>query len=182
MNTRFLSQALRPLAALVVVVQLTGCAVPFPTYSASGDNITSLRSVNKRFGLGEFSGAQSNVSCRLQSIGPEGGRTFAQYIRSAWNDELVVAGAGGSGAKSKVLLTLKSVEVDCGVGAASWVFDVDVAVNGQAPFRVRTQRGFDGNLLGTIVLQRAYQAYVPSVQQLIADIVAHPKFKAGIGA
>jgi hypothetical protein len=181
MNTQSFRSALRALALVMTAAQLAGCAVPFPTYSASTDNITSLRNVNKRLELGEFSGASTSVSCRLQPISPEGGRTFAQYIRGAWNDELVMAGVSGSGSKSKVLLTLKHVDVDCGMSSASWTFEVEVAVNGQAPFNVRTQRNFDGNFLGTVVLQRAYQSYVPSVQQLIAEVIAHPKFKAGIG-
>ena len=170
------------MVAIVAASLLAGCAVPFPVYTVSSSNVTSIRSAKAVVELGEFSGLQTSVSCRLQPISPEGNRTFAQYIRGALNDEVVIAGPSSSVRKSKLSLQLKNIDVDCAVGAASWMMEVDVSINGKPSFNVKTVRNFDGNFMGNVVAQRAYQAFVPSVQQLIADIMMHPNFKAEFGS
>lgn len=171
----------RRTAVFLVPVALTACAVPFPVYTVSSSNVTSIRATKNTVELSEFTGSQTSVSCRLQPISPEGGRTFAQYIRNAFNDELVIAGQKPELAKSKLTLQLKNIDVDCAIGQASWMLEADVTVGSQKPFSIKTVRNFDGNLAGAIVVNRAYQAFVPSVQQLITDIMAHPSFRAEFG-
>ena len=173
--------AVRRLAIYAIPVLLTACAVPFPVYTISSSNITSIRTARNTVELGDFTGSQVSVSCRLQPISPEGGRTFAQYIRNAFNDELIIAGQKPGLPKSKVTLQLKNIDVDCAMGQASWILEADVTVENQNPYSIRTVRNFDGNFAGAVVANRAYQAFVPSVQQLIADIMGHPAFKAEFG-
>jgi len=161
---------------------LAGCAVPFPVYTVSSSNIASIRATQKAVELGDFSGSQTSVSCRLQPISPEGGRTFAQYIRGAFNDEIIIAGTRSGAAKSRVSLQLKNIDVDCAIGTAWWTIEVVVMIDGRPSFEVKTFRPFEGNFLGSVVLLRAYQAFVPTVQQLITDIMTHPTYRAEFGA
>lgn len=176
-----LETLLRRASSVVLPILLGACAVPFPVYTVSSANLTTIRAARNAVELGAFSGPQTSVSCRLQPISPEGGRTFAQYIRNAFNDELVIAGERPGLPRSRVSLQLKNIDVDCAAGTAAWVIEVDVTIANHRPFTVKTVRTFDGNLLGDVVLMRAYQAFVPSVQQLIADVMAHPTFRAEFG-
>ena len=167
--------------ALGAVLLLVGCAVPFPVYTVSTTNITSIRASQRSVEVADFSGTQTSVSCRTQPISPEGGRTFAQYIRGAFNDEIIIAGVKPGTAKSRVSLALKNIDVDCAIGTGSWIFEVTVTIDGQRSYDVRTVRTFEGSFAGAIVGQRAYQAFVPSVQQLITDVMAHPTYKMEFG-
>ncbi len=143
--------------------------------------MTSIRAAHNAVELADFSGSQSSVSCRLQPISPEGNKTFAQYIRNAFNDELVIAGQKPGLPKSKLSVQIKNIDVDCAVGQASWTIEAEVAIGSQSPISIKTVRNFDGNFMGAVVLERAYQAFVPSVQQFIADVMAHPAYKAEFG-
>ncbi len=141
----------------------------------------SIRAAQNTVELDQFAGQQTTVSCRLQPISPEGGRTFAQYIKNAFNDELVIAGQKPGLPKSKVSVQLKSIDVDCAIGQASWIIEADVTVGSQKPYSIKTVRNFDGNFAGVVVANRAYQAFVPSVQQFIADIMSNSVFKTEFG-
>lgn len=156
---------------------LQGCAVPFPVYTISSKNITTIRSTPKTIKLGDFQGNQKSVSCRLQPISPENGNTFAQYIHDAFQDELIIADPATN---SDLTLTAKvlDIDVDCAMGTASWEVSMEVTVGNEPPFVVKTIRTFDGNFLGGVVLTRAYQAFTPTVQDVITNILIHPSFKA----
>ena len=140
----------------------------------SSSNITAIRSGERPLELGTFSGDTTVVSCRLQQISPEGGKTFAQYIRSAFNDELVIA--GNTSTKQKVPLNIKLtyIDVSCNALDSRWEIDLEVSVPGQEAFTVKTLRRFDYNFLGGVMLPRAYQAFVPTVQESVANVLAHP--------
>ena len=141
---------------LAVVVVLSGCAIPFPVYTISTSNIVTLRDANKLVKVNAFKGNQTSVSCRLQPISPDGGRTFAKYIQDAFNDEIVVANPKNPPA-IVVDATLTNIEVDCAIGTASWTIEMDVSINGQPPFAAKVNRTFEGSFAGAIVGQRAYQ-------------------------
>lgn len=53
-----------------VSMLLTGCAVPFPVYAPSTKNVLALRTAPRSVQLGNFSGDQRSVSCRLQQSRP----------------------------------------------------------------------------------------------------------------
>lgn len=153
---------------------LGGCSVPFPVYSISGSNVQAIRSLNATVRTGEFAGREDTVVCRLQPISPEGGVTFAKYIRKALDDELTIAGGTNQGRVVEVRASMVHIDVSCGIIDADWTIEMDVSVNGQPPQRIKTVRRFDGNYFGAVVATRAYQAFVPAVQQVVADILAIP--------
>jgi hypothetical protein len=162
--------------AIITLFLLQGCAVPFPVYTVSSENITTIRSTPRTITLGEFEGEQKSVSCRLQPIEPDNGKTFAKYIHDAFLDELIIANAAANSGL-KITAKVLNVDVDCAMGTASWEISMEVTVGNQPPFVVDTVRGFDGNFIGAVVVTRAYQAFTPTVRDVITNILNHPSFK-----
>jgi hypothetical protein len=169
-------------SVIVMMCTVSGCSVPFPVYSVSGRNVGTLRSIPNTIKLGQFTGEQKSVSCRLQPISPEGGGTFASYIRNAFNDEMIIAGITPTEAAMELNGRIKDVEVDCGIISASWVIEMELTIGAQPPFTVRTNRAFDGNYFGNVVLTRAYTAFVPTVQDFVNDVLMSPPFQAAARA
>jgi hypothetical protein len=167
------------LALSVSALLLSACSVPFPVYSISGENVGMIRNLPVNVQVGEFQGVQKEVTCRLQPIGPEGNATFATYIQKAIRDEVLIAGNTPRGQTVQISGTVKNVDLSCGIITGSWTIDVDVSVNGGPPFPIRSVKTFDGNYMGTVVATRAYQAFVPAVQQLVRDILSSPAVQGG---
>lgn len=168
------NSGLRMLVLPAIAMLLSACSVPFPVYSVSGENIGLIRTLPVNVQVGEFAGGQKTVSCRLQPIGPEGGASFASYIQKALRDEVLIAGNTPRSRTVQITGTVKNVDVSCGIITASWMIDVDISVNGGQPVPIRTVRTFDGNYVGGVVATRAYQAFVPTIQQLVNEILSNP--------
>ncbi len=175
-QTSFLRR-FRLISTLMSSAALTACAVPFPVYTVSSANVATLRSSERSLELGPFVGDTTYVSCRLNQIQPEGGKTFAQYIRSAFNDELIIA--GNTATRPKVLLSVRLtyIDVSCNSTDSRWEVDLEVKLPGKDPFMVKTLRRFDYNFMGGVMLPRAYQAFVPTVQEAVANVLAHPEVR-----
>jgi hypothetical protein len=170
---------LRMLVLAVSAILLSACSVPFPVYSVSGENVGLVRALPVNVQVGNFQGAQKEVSCRLQPIGPEGNATFASYIQKALRDEVLIAGNTTRPQTVQISGTVKSIDLSCGIITGSWTIDVDISVNGGSPIPIRTVKTFDGNYMGAVVATRAYQAFVPSIQQLVNDILSNPAVQGG---
>lgn len=175
-NTCF--RYLRIFASTAALSVLAACAVPFPVYTVSSGNIATLRSSERSLELGTFSGDAASVSCRLQQIQPEGGKTFAQYVRAAFNDELIIAGNQSTKSKIPINVKLVNIDVSCNAADSRWEIDLEVTLPGRSPFIVKTLRRFDYNFLGSVMLPRAYQAFVPTVQEAVANVLAHPEVRS----
>jgi len=175
------SAALRRLALAALALLLAACNVPFAPYTVSSANITAIRATQRRVELGDFLGRQDSVSCRFRRIGPDGDRTFAQYLRAAFNDELVIADARTGSERSTLSIKVTDVSVDCGNIWGSWTIEGEVSIGSQQPFTVKARHDFDGSFLMDIVQQRANQAFVPTAQAFIAAVVSHPTFKDEFG-
>ena len=156
---------------------LAGCAVPFPVYTVSSSNISAIREAQRTLQLGQFSGNQSSVSCRLQPITPEGGKTFAQYIRAALADEIIIAGDTSTKSKVPISVQLVSIDVACNSLDSNWTIELEVTLPNDPPFAVKTVRSFEYSFLGSAMLPRAYQAFVPTVQEAVANVLAHPNVR-----
>lgn len=162
----------------VVICFMSGCAIPFPVYSVSGRNVATIRSMPNNIKIGHFTGDQKSVSCRLQAIAPEGDETFASYIRNAFEDEMIIAGITPSEEAWELTGTLKDVDVDCGIISGSWVIEMEMSVDDQPPFMVKTVHEFAGNYFGAVVYGRAYAAFVPAVQDFVNDVLTHSTIQA----
>ena len=166
------------LSGAVLLCAVSGCSMAFPVYSASGRNVEALRGLPKNVKLGQFVGDEKSVSCRLQPISPEGGGTFASYIRNAFNEDIIMAGGRPNATQVELGGTLKNIDVDCGIISASRIIEMDLNVGNQPPFTVKTVYSFDGNYFGAVVFSRAYTAFVPAIQRFVNDVVKHASFQA----
>jgi hypothetical protein len=153
---------------------LSACSVPFPVYSVSGENVGLVRNLPVNVQVGNFQGIQKEVTCRLQPIGPDGNATFATYIQKALRDEVLIAGNAPRAQTVQITGTVRNVDVSCGIITGSWTVEVDVSVNGGPPIPIKTVKTFDGNYVGGVVLMRAYQAFVPAIQQVVNEILSNP--------
>ena len=169
------------LGGVVILSAVSGCSLPFPVYSASGRNVEAIRNVPRAVKVGQFVGDQKSISCRLQPLEPQGGETFAAYIRNAFNEEIIMAGAKTNEAGIGLNGTLKDIDVDCGILSASWTIEMELSVGDRPPFTVKTIHNFDGNYFGAVVFSRAHAAFVPAIQHFINDVVKHPSFQAAGG-
>lgn len=178
MTRTLLMAGARHLPALVAAAALTGCVVPFPSYSVSSTNVLAIRATQRSVELGDFLGNQTTSSCRLRKIGPDADRTFAQYIRSAFTDELVIAGPPPLRERSTVSVRITDVNVDCGNIWSSWTIEGEVRITNQLPYKVKVVRDFDGSFLADVVWARANQAFVPTVQEFIGAVMANPAYRS----
>lgn len=177
MTTTWLAAVARQAPAWVALGILSGCVVPFPTYNVSSNNVMAIRATQRTVELGDFLGNQTTTSCRLRRTGPDGDRTFAQYIRAAFQDELVIAGPPPLRERSTLSMRITDVNVDCGNIWSSWTIEGEVRITNQQPYKVKVVRDFDGSFLADVVWQRANQAFVPTVQEFIAAVMAHPAYR-----
>lgn len=159
--------------ALITCI-ISACTVPFPVYSVAGKNVESIRAVPATIKVGNFAGNQTSVSCRLQPLGPENNETYASFIRNAFNNELIISGGVPHNTTIELNGTLKKIEVDCGIVSGSWTIEMELSINNQPPFTVKTVRKFDGNYSGEIVLKRATGTFVPAVQQFLNEVLNSP--------
>lgn len=165
-----------------MICVVSACSVPFPVYSVSAHNVQAIRALPATIRLDQITGSQTSVSCRLQPIAPENDATFASYIRTAFEDELVIANAAPHDKVVELSAALKNIDVDCGIINGDWTIDIAVSMNNQPPVDIKTIHKFDGNYAGAVVLNRAYTAFVPSVQQLIGDVLTSPAMLAAANA
>ena len=173
----FAMNALR-LCLILVPLLVSGCSsVPFPTYAVSGSNVSTIRSIPAAISVGEFSGSQGRVSCRAQRIEPEGGATFGAFIQDAFNNEVLIAGEA-SGPKMEIRGLMREVAVACGISEGSWTIEAEISINNGPPFTARTVRNFEGSFAGVIVYQRAFQAFVPAVQDFVSYVLNSPQVRA----
>ena len=128
MNSPFLVIRASRLCLILAPLLVSGCAsVPFPTYSVSGSNVATIRSVPASISIGNFSGTQTTVSCRAQRIEPEGGATFGSFIQDAFNNEVLIAGES-SGSTIEITGVMREVDVACGIGDGSWTIEAEISI------------------------------------------------------
>jgi len=101
-------------------------------------------------------------------------------IAKAISEEIIMA--GGAQREPKVTLsgTLKNVDVDCGILSGSWTIEMDVSINNQPSFSLKTIHEFDGNYFGAVVFNRTHTAFVPTIQDLVNNIISSPSFQAAV--
>ena len=179
-HSSFIKTKISLISSLAIAVSLTGCSIPFPVYSPAGKNVQAIRSIPTDIEVGQFSGNDTSVSCRLQQIGPENGETFASYIAKAINEEIIIAGGVQHDSKVALSGSLKSIDVDCGTLYAAWTIVMDISVNNQPPFSVKTVHEFDGNFMGAVVFNRAHMAFVPTIQDVVNNIINSEQFQEAV--
>ena len=168
----------------VLVLILTGCnttpPVPALRYAPLADNTMALFRIGGAVDIGEFTGfSKREITCRGGTeIRPPDNKTYTQYIRDAFFDELRQAGIFRINAP--VTLTGEVTKVDFTSGFVSggeWIIIITLHSSNGRSITVMENYPFDTRWAGNVACFNVAQAFAPAVQGLIKGTINHPEFK-----
>jgi len=159
------------LCFLLLALIVSGCTKLASEYTISQQNIEAAREVPSNLVLGAFTGSEAREQCRGGSISAGKNATFATYVRDAFSKVIRISKQADKGKTIELTGSLKEIELVCAISDASWTIDMDFAVDGQDPFNVRIVQPFDGHFVGAVVFQRALDALIVTVQQIVDEVL-----------
>lgn len=166
------------LLALTTIV--SGCAFNASPYGASVQNVEAIKLSNvKPIAVAPFTAAKpglSSITCRAAGsvkVQP----SFETYIEKALIDELKLAGAYNPSSAITLSGKLDEVDFSSGMTDGKWTFSLTVSNNRNESFTTKSSLPFKGSFVADKACQEVAQAFGPSVQKLIQDVVQHPQFK-----
>jgi len=130
--------------------------------------------------VGKFEGGSESVSCRGARISPPDRKSFAEFLRGAFIDELSLAGLLADTSAIEFHGSIKVLDVLCNVGTGIWTIEFEYSVAGSPPVLVKADYEFEGAYLGETVYRNAVQALVPAVQELIQTVVTSKEFQTAV--
>ncbi|CAE6738569.1 hypothetical protein [Paraburkholderia haematera] len=182
--------ALQRILLFIPIVALAACSIAAPPYSASVDNIQTLKNASPlATRLGTFTndkadGDHSSVSLRADRMISPVGDSFAQYLSSALQQELTIARALSPDAKVELSGVLLKNNVDASIGTATGTISARFIVKRGDEVRydsVKTATTqWDSSFAAMIAVPRATQQYPLIVQKLLASLYADPAFVQAI--
>jgi hypothetical protein len=179
------------LALATACIALTACETTSSRpYTVSTENImafqSSLNESGTKVKVADFTfadGVDESLSCRaLGALEVAPGKSTGEFIEGAMRDELFAAGVydqSNGGVINGEIATLKFNSF----GTGSW--DIGLKVSSEADpegYTVDTHYTFKTSYSAIKACQNVIDAFTPAVQQLIGDVVEHPKFKSVAGA
>ena len=160
---------------------LTSCStMQPPRYSISVDNLERLRT---------FEGAQVRVvslnqqaayesNCRLFGpIEPADGLSIPAFITKAFNDEFKVARIHSENG-TKITGDITRIEFSSVTGLTSgyWHISLDLESSNGETLSISNRYGFKSGFDAITACNATADALTPAVQDLIKEVVSHPKF------
>jgi hypothetical protein len=173
-------------AAVIVILCVAGCettnSIP---YKASTSNVItiqqSLKASDKKVSLGSVSmapGVEDSPLCRLMGpvkVAP--GKTPAQYIKDAFQEELFAAGVYAPNASTVIDGTITNLTFSS-VSPASWNISMAVKSNSSPGYTVNTKYDFGTSFTAWDACKNVADAFGPAVQELLKQVVSNPQFAA----
>ena len=177
-------------AALAGATTLAACDTTSPViqYTPSTANVLALQSAMKSSGntvkVSDFATADGVASpgCRMVgTLDVTGGKTLGQYLHDALQTELFTAGVYDVNSPVAITGKLESMKVNT-FGTGSWTLVLSVASSRDPTgYTVQVTHSFSTSYMATAACQNATNAFAPSVQELIGQVVANPGFAKLIG-
>lgn len=169
---------------LTVVAVLAGCettnSIP---YKASVTNVISIQQTlqekGKKVSLGTISlapGVEESPLCRLMGpvvVAP--GKTLPAYIKEAFQEELFMAQVYSPNAPTVIDGRLEKLSFSS-ISPASWDITLSVKSNVSEGYTVSAKYPFDTSYTAYSACKNVADAFGPAVQDLIKQVVTHPKF------
>lgn len=159
---------------------LSGCAYNASPYGASIRNVETIKSINiKPIAVAKFKAAKpglASITCRAAgpiNVSP----SFENYIESAFIDELKLAGAYNPNSAITLSGKLEEVDFSSGMSDGKWMFNLTMSNARNESFTTKSTSDFSGSFVADKACQEVAQAFGPSVQKLIQDVIRDPKFK-----
>lgn len=169
--------------AVAAAVLLAGCETPTTQgYAALGSNTTALRTLGvEGVGVGAFTGAEDfSASCRAFGTLSAAGVTHREYIRRAFEEELLTAGIGSLSGPRVVLtgvineLNFSSVS---NVIGGYWNIRVTLKSSNGAAMTKAVRHEFGSGFLADNACKNAADAFLRATQDLVSAFVRDPGFK-----
>jgi len=165
---------------LLAVSVLSGCAYKASPYGVSPSNVQAIKtSAIKPIAVEAFTAAkpgETSITCRAAgpvSVAPN----FERYIEWAWIEELKLANAYDPASPIKISGRLDEIDFSSGMSDGFWMFTLTISNARKESFTVKSKSAFSGSFSADKACQEVAQAFAPSVQTLIKDIVKDPRFK-----
>ncbi|SIT34857.1 conserved exported hypothetical protein [Paraburkholderia ribeironis] len=173
----------RMLIAVFSVAVLAGCTSTYAVhrYSISADNVVALKSIGHEISVGAFTQAQvpnqspGEIMCRaVAPIKTPDGEPFAAFIRNALISELKLAGVYADTAPISLSGHLDSIDFSTVKGA--WDIQLTITSSNGKSMTQAVHYSFTSSYYGETACNQAAQAFMPSVQDLLAKVVRSPDF------
>jgi len=163
---------------------LSGCATTNSIpYKASTANVISIQqsldAQGKKVSLGDVStadGVEESPNCRLYGpvvVAP--GKTLAQYIKDAFQEELFMARVYSPKASTVIKAKIREISFSS-VSPAYWKISMDVSSNYSSGYTVSTKYHFDTSWVAGAACENVADAFGPAVQELLKQVVNNPGF------
>jgi hypothetical protein len=172
------------LPILSVPFFLTGCGeLNIPDYSADYYQVQHLKKTGAHttgISLGKFNDAtnEKNIQCRAAAnIAPNGGESYANYIRAALKSELVSAGLYHTNAQPRLSATLTELQADNGLSNPHWIIAMRFNDHHQAPYRVRSEYTYDGHFIADDACKHAANVFVDATKKFLNKLYHNSHFK-----
>lgn len=179
------------LVALGVAALSTGCTLMAPNYTASLDNVNTLKSAGAYTAkVGEFSSSKDSgnanpISLRGSPMASPYQDSYASYVAEAIKQELSLAQKLASDANVEISGTVLKNDIDATgftVGIAEIQARFIVKRRGEVRYdQVKSVRHeFPSSFVGAVAIPRAVQEYPNTVQKLLASLYADKAFVAAL--
>ncbi|MDR2016004.1 MAG: hypothetical protein LBP90_00105 [Burkholderiales bacterium] len=168
---------------------LSGCETTNSTpYKASTENVISIQKntpAGAKVELGEIASNAEAAAwpvCRLSgAVNVAPGKTPAQYIKEALQEELFMAQIYQHGAPTTISGRLEDLNFSS-VSPASWSITLSVKSNVSQGYTVSVKYPFDTSWSAYSACRNVAAAFGPAVQDLLKQVVNNPKFPELVGS
>jgi len=152
-------------------------------YTPSTSNIVSIKDTigaGSKVGMNSFSASadvDQELTCRaMGAIDVGSGKPPVEFIQEAFKTEMFQAGVFDTNSSNKISGVLTKFEADSW-GTGKW--DVGLKVSSDSypeGYEVMTSYEFKSSFSAIKACQNVVDAFTPTVQKLINDVVTHPDF------
>ena len=173
-----------------VALALAGCDTTSAVmgYAPSTTNVLAFQSALKPNGttvkVGDFSVGPnvSAPSCRMAgALDVSQGKPLQQYVRDALQSELFTAQVYDGSAPVTISGRLDEAKVNT-FGTGTWSLGLQVTSNRDpVGYHVATTRQFKSSYSAIAACQNATNAFAPSVQDLLGQVISNPGFAKLVG-
>jgi len=170
--------------AVAVLLALGACDTTSPAvgYMPSTQNVIAIQGAMKggKVAVSDFAtgpGLNTRPLCRLDGpLDVTAGKPMGQYLKDAMESELFQAQALDT--KSPVVISTVLNEMKVGtLGTGSWTLGLQVSSNKDPQgYYVRVDRPFSSSYTAVGACRNAVNAFAPTVQQLLGEVVNNPDF------
>jgi hypothetical protein len=153
-------------------------------YAVSASNVTALRTLRGQWiNVGPFTAPVETASLDCRMAGPvktADGEPYSQTIRAALISELEMAEVYAPTAP--VTLTGSVDKLDFDSLSGEWTLSLTLTSSNGKSLHADEKYHFASSYMGDAACAQTAQAFMPSVQDLIAKVVHSPAFPALVGA